>query len=513
MKKIKLLFQMMIVCFVFLMCMFKNTSKAYAGLEQVECVVSEIEICNICGHRYDGGQCTHVKGVTYNYNVCSPEEIKYCNICGEDIRYCEHVEGWEYGGEICDTYEWCNICGKDMFDKNSGCTHVKGRYYNQMECSPYTIYVCSICNENYWGGECPHNEGSWYDEGYCELDQVEICNICGYMMGSDRCSHDVGEFYGGTECRTIVRCKICNNDYYDANGACPHEAGHRYGWTVCETNIIKICNLCGKDYNDPSACGHWEGQHYGGQECSVTQMKICSVCKDEYDKCLHIRGKEYKNIAYYFYIEDRRKQAESDVADLITIKEDESNPYNYKNKIYEIVKFETNNEEKFREAWENVGKFNESACCVYAVMMNMHGTPTEISNGPGKGYSLRMNIDDINSLERKPVQRLILLQCSVGNVDYAGENIASVFAKKISGQVLAGDAEVHNVKEEEKVNIKGEPDSFTSLGRYEKYYCDGRGWYTYKYDWDKKDIEYEQIALGGDKHEFRIYQLIDLLTF
>ena len=42
-----------------------------------------------------------MKGVTYNYNVCSPEEIKYCNICGEDIRYCEHVEGWEYGGEIC----------------------------------------------------------------------------------------------------------------------------------------------------------------------------------------------------------------------------------------------------------------------------------------------------------------------------------------------------------------------------------------------------------------------------
>ena len=44
MKKIKLLFQMMILCFVFLMCMFKNTSKAYAGLEQVECVVREIDI-------------------------------------------------------------------------------------------------------------------------------------------------------------------------------------------------------------------------------------------------------------------------------------------------------------------------------------------------------------------------------------------------------------------------------------------------------------------------------------
>ena len=230
---------------------------------------------------------------------------------------------------------------------------------------------------------------------------------------------------------------------------------------------------------------------------------------------MHIRGKEYKNIAYYFYIEDRKEQSESDVADLITIKEDESNPYNYKNKIYAVVKFETNNEEKFREAWENVGKFNESACCVYAVMMNMHGTPTEISNGPGKGYSLRMNIDDINSLERKPVQRLILLQCSVGNVDYAGENIASAFAKKISGQVLAGDAEVHNVKDEENHNINGNPDTFIKDKQhfYIRYYCDGRGWYTYKYNRDKKNVEYEQIALAGDKHEFRIYQLIDLLTF
>ena len=148
-------------------------------------------------------------------------------------------------------------------------------------------------------------------------------------------------------------------------------------------------------------------------------------------------------------------------------------------------------------------------------MMNMHGTSTEISNGPGKGYSLRMNIDDINSLERKPVQRLILLQCSVGNIDYAGENIASAFAKKISGQVLAGDAEVHNVKDEENHNINGNPDTFIKDKQhfYIRYYCDGRGWYTYKYDLDKKDVEYEQIALAGDKHEFRIYQLIDLLTF
>lgn len=81
--------------------------------------------------------------------------------------------------------------------------------------------------------------------------------------------------------------------------------------------------------------------------------------------------------------------------------------------------------------------------------------------------------------------------------------------------MLAGDAEVHNVKDEENHNINGNPDTFIKDKQhfYIRYYCDGRGWYTYKYDLDKKDVEYEQIALAGDKHEFRIYQLIDLLTF
>lgn len=518
MKKIKLLFQMMIVCFVFLMCMFKNTSKAYAGLEQVECVVYKIEICNICGHDFNSVLCSHTKGASYGGSECKPYEEKYCNICGENMVYCTHEEGVEYGGVECKPWERCNICGNNYFDAGGACSHEKGSYYGGTECIPKEIYVCSICGDNYWGGDCPHSEGAWYDEGYCELDKITICNICGnnYFDEYGACSHWKGQVYGDVECSTTTICNICGNNYYDPNGTCSHWEGNSYGGTVCEANKITFCNICGNNYYDPNgACSHWDGQIYGNTICATTEKMFCSVCKDEYDKCLHIRGKEYKNIAYYFYIEDRREQAESDVADLITIKEDESNPYNYKNKIYEVVKFETNNEEKFREAWENVGKFNESACCVYAVMMNMHGTSTEISNGPGKGYSLRMNIDDINSIERKPVQRLILLQCSVGNIDYAGENIASAFAKKISGQVLAGDAEVHNVKDEENHNINGNPDTFIKDKQhfYIRYYCDGRGWYTYKYDLDKKDVEYEQIALAGDKHEFRIYQLIDLLTF
>lgn len=43
---------------------------------------------------------------------------------------------------------------------------------------------------------------------------------------------------------------------------------------------------------------------------------MCNICNDWYMNCCHIVGREYKNIAYYFYIESRYKQMNSDVSDL-----------------------------------------------------------------------------------------------------------------------------------------------------------------------------------------------------
>ena len=43
----------------------------------------------------------------------------------------------------------------------------------------------------------------------------------------------------------------------------------------------------------------------------------------------------------------------------------------------------------------------------------------------------------------KPVQRLVLLQCSVGKIEKAGNNIASAFARSVTGKVLAGDGVVN----------------------------------------------------------------------
>ena len=312
MKKFGFLSRLMLAAALMtLIWLFADCREVYAGLEKIECVVHEIEICSICGHNYNDAElCSHQKGITYNSKECKPYEEKYCNICGQNMIYCEHVEGVEYGG---------------------------------------------------------------------------------------------------TECKPWERCNICGNNYYDPNGACPH----------------------------------WEGNEYGGETCNTSVKRICNVCNDLYLNCLHIAGHEYENVVYYYYIEDRKDQAEIDKLDLETIRDDISNPYNYKNKISKVVKVPTNTNDEFKAAWNGIGTGEQQYYCIYAVIMNMHGNATEISNGPGKGYSMRLNMEDIRALERKPVQRLLLLQCNVGSIDHIGNNVSSVFAEKVTGKVMAGDGEVH----------------------------------------------------------------------
>ena len=70
--------------------LFADCREVYAGLEKIECVVYEIEICSICGHNYNDIElCSHQKGITYNSKECKPYEEKYCNICGQNMIYCE----------------------------------------------------------------------------------------------------------------------------------------------------------------------------------------------------------------------------------------------------------------------------------------------------------------------------------------------------------------------------------------------------------------------------------------
>lgn len=124
-----------------------------------------------------------------------------------------------------------------------------------------------------------------------------------------------------------------------------------------------------------------------------------------------------------------------------------------------------------------------------------------------------MTLDDINDLERKPVQRLILLQCRAGNIDYVGENVAASFARKVSDKVLAGDDKVHNFKvEPDNSKVKVKIYYVKNQKFYMTYYVDGRGWYQYRYDWNEEVIRYEYIAPPQIDNMYRIYQLIKMLN-
>ena len=150
MKKIKLLFKMVLLGLFLIGCVFRSQERVCAAEMEVECVLHKVEICNICWHDFNSELCPHTKGVIYGGNECKTYDEKYCGLCGAKIGECEHEEGKSYGGVECEPWEKCNICGNNYFDPNGACSHWKGEYYGGEECSTYEIYVCNICGENYW---------------------------------------------------------------------------------------------------------------------------------------------------------------------------------------------------------------------------------------------------------------------------------------------------------------------------------------------------------------------------
>lgn len=307
----------------------------------------------------------------------------------------------------------------------------------------------------------------------CVLHKVEICNICWHDFNSELCPHTKGVIYGGNECKT-----------YDE----------------------KYCGLCGAKIGE---CEHEVGKIYGGEECTTTDKMMCSVCNDWYRDCCHIVGREYKNIVYYFYMDSRREYVRNDVIDLENIRDNENNPYNSRNKIYAVVKIKTDTQDEFDKAWNSLGMYDEKDCNIYSLIMNMHGTPTEIFSDVGSS-PMRMSIQDVEKLKTKPVQRLVLLQCSVGKIEKAGENIASAFARAVTGKVLAGDGVV-NQNEVRTKEYENSGDTFYKDNQniFVRYYVDDEGWYIYKHDWNERVVKYTYAAPNGKM--YRLYQLINML--
>lgn len=99
----------------------------------------------------------------------------------------------------------------------------------------------------------------------------------------------------GTVCEpvTVRICSICGEDY-DNPEVCPHHIDEEYNGIICSPTGGRICSICGGDYDDGTICAHHEGEEYGGQECSP--IRICDICGGNYDdgnECPHHEGESY----------------------------------------------------------------------------------------------------------------------------------------------------------------------------------------------------------------------------
>ena len=96
----------------------------------------------------------------------------------------------------------------------------------------------------------------------------------------------------------------------------------------------------------------------------------------------------------------------------------------YKKKVHLII---TDLNKEFKKRWNKMkGK-------IESVVINSHADPTALSFA---------SVDDVLSLKKKNVKKLVLLGCNAGHSDYNFMNIAYYFRKKINGPCIASDGTV-----------------------------------------------------------------------
>lgn len=116
-----------------------------------------------------------------------------------------------------------------------------------------------------------------------------------YFAGASRCEQAYADIKTGMVCApvTVRICSICGEDY-DNPEVCPHHIDEEYNGTVCSPTGGRICSVCGGDYDDGSICPHYEGAEYGGEQCEP--IRVCDICGGNYDdgaECPHYEGETY----------------------------------------------------------------------------------------------------------------------------------------------------------------------------------------------------------------------------
>ncbi len=164
-------------------------------------------------------------------------------------------------------------------------------------------------------------------------------------------------------------------------------------------------------YYQPEAGRFLTRDSYTGEEDDTLSLHLYTYCGNDAINRIDPEGHD----SYVFTINEFKRESKG-IKKIVK--------RYYKKKVHLII---TDLNKEFKKRWNKMkGK-------IESVVINSHADPTALSFA---------SVDDVLSLKKKNVKKLVLLGCNAGHSDYNFMNIAYYFRKKINGPCIASDGTV-----------------------------------------------------------------------
>ena len=162
----------------------------------------------------------------------------------------------------------------------------------------------------------------------------------------------------------------------------------------------------------------------------VVSLNLYLYCNVNPLKYIDLDGQD----CYVFYLPEWEVEALDDQKRLMK-------QYGLNRKEVHLVP--VNNNEDLSSAWNSMGTEGDNVVDIQTVVINTHANSSVL--GFGGNSDDRFTATEIQQLDNKDIENLILYGCNAGHADYVGTNPASQFSMKTGGApVVASDGTVYS---------------------------------------------------------------------
>ena len=142
------------------------------------------------------------------------------------------------------------------------------------------------------------------------------------------------------------------------------------------------------------------------------------------------------------------------------------------------------NNQELTDGWNGMGTVNGQQVDIDAVVIDTHANHSIL--GYGNNSNDKLNARNIQALQDKDMDALILYGCNAGHADYFGSNVASEFARRTNGApVLASDGTVYGQQRNGDYDSRNDDHFRDQLVNGNR---DNEGWMVYRYRNDRLEV-------------------------